>query len=251
MSKRQLGLRHYDCQLIGGIALHNCQIAETATGEGKTLVATLPSYLNSITKRKVILVTVNDYLAKRDAEWMKPIYENLGMTVSFIIPAQKVEERKEAYEADMIYATNNELGFDFLRNNMVVNTNDRMMNDYYFAIIDEVDSILIDEARTPLVISGPAENTAEIYKKISKFIPKLAEQVTAKEDEDPAVVSSEDTGHFVVDEKSKQVELTDYGHDFIEKLLKDDNLLEKDQSLYSSGNLRLLHYIQSLSLIHI
>ena len=245
VSKRQLGLRHYDCQLIGGIALHNCQIAEMATGEGKTLVATLPSYLNSITERKVILVTVNDYLAKRDAEWMKPIYENLGMTVSFIIPAQKVEERKEAYEADMIYATNNELGFDFLRNNMVVNTNDRMMNDYYFAIIDEVDSILIDEARTPLVISGPAENTAEIYKKISKFIPKLEEQVTAKEDEDPAVVSSEDTGHFVVDEKSKQVELTDYGHDFIEKLLKDDNLLEKDQSLYSSGNLRLLHYIQS------
>ena len=245
VSKRQLGLRHYDCQLIGGIALHNCQIAEMATGEGKTLVATLPSYLNSITERKVILVTVNDYLAKRDAEWMKPIYENLGMTVSFVIPAQKVEERKEAYEADMIYATNNELGFDFLRNNMVVNTNDRMMNDYYFAIIDEVDSILIDEARTPLVISGPAENTAEIYKKISKFIPKLEEQVTAKEDEDPAVVSSEDTGHFVVDEKSKQVELTDYGHDFIEKLLKDDNLLEKDQSLYSSGNLRLLHYIQS------
>jgi len=245
VSKRQLGLRHYDCQLIGGIALHNCQIAEMATGEGKTLVATLPSYLNSITERKVILVTVNDYLAKRDAEWMKPIYENLGMTVSFIIPAQKVEERKEAYEADMIYATNNELGFDFLRNNMVVNTNDRMMNDYYFAIIDEVDSILIDEARTPLVISGPAENTAEIYKKISKFIPKLEEQVTAKEDEDPAIVSSEDTGHFVVDEKSKQVELTDYGHDFIEKLLKDDNLLEKDQSLYSSGNLRLLHYIQS------
>ena len=245
VSKRQLGLRHYDCQLIGGIALHNCQIAEMATGEGKTLVATLPSYLNSFTERKVILVTVNDYLAKRDAEWMKPIYENLGMTVSFIIPAQKVEERKEAYEADMIYATNNELGFDFLRNNMVVNTNDRMMNDYYFAIIDEVDSILIDEARTPLVISGPAENTAEIYKKISKFIPKLEEQVTAKEDEGPAVVSPEDTGHFVVDEKSKQVELTDYGHDFIEKLLKDDNLLEKDQSLYSSGNLRLLHYIQS------
>ena len=245
VSKRQLGLRHYDCQLIGGIALHNCQIAEMATGEGKTLVATLPSYLNSITERKVILVTVNDYLAKRDAEWMKPIYENLGMTVSFIIPAQKVEERKEAYEADMIYATNNELGFDFLRNNMVVNTNDRMMNDYYFAIIDEVDSILIDEARTPLVISGPAENTAEIYKKISKFIPKLEEQVTSKEDEDTVVVSPEDTGHFVVDEKSKQVELTDYGHDFIEKLLKDDNLLEKDQSLYSSGNLRLLHYIQS------
>ena len=246
VSTRQLGLRHYDCQLIGGIALHNCQIAEMATGEGKTLVATLPSYLNSVTDRKVVLVTVNDYLAKRDAEWMGPIYENLGMSVSFIIPGQQLEERKSAYEADVIYATNNELGFDFLRNNMVVNTNDRMMNDYYFAIIDEVDSILIDEARTPLVISGPAENTAQIYQKISKFIPKLEEQtiIEADEEDDQDQVK-EDSGHFIKDEKSKQVELTDFGHDFIEQLLKDDNLLEEDQSLYSSGNLRLLHYIQS------
>ena len=246
VSTRQLGLRHYDCQLIGGIALHNCQIAEMATGEGKTLVATLPSYLNSITERKVVLVTVNDYLAKRDAEWMGPIYENLGMSVSFIIPGQQLEERKAAYEADVIYATNNELGFDFLRNNMVVNTNDRMMNDYYFAIIDEVDSILIDEARTPLVISGPAENTAQIYQKISKFIPKLEEQTIIEADEeDGEDQNKEDAGHFIIDEKSKQVELTDFGHDFIEQLLKDDNLLEEDQSLYSSGNLRLLHYIQS------
>ena len=246
VSTRQLGLRHYDCQLIGGIALHNCQIAEMATGEGKTLVATLPTYLNSITERKVVLVTVNDYLAKRDAEWMGPIYENLGMSVSFIIPGQQLEERKAAYEADVIYATNNELGFDFLRNNMVVNTNDRMMNDYYFAIIDEVDSILIDEARTPLVISGPAENTAQIYQKISKFIPKLEEQTVIEADEeDDQDQNKEDAGHFIIDEKSKQVELTDFGHDFIEQLLKDDNLLEEDQSLYSSGNLRLLHYIQS------
>ncbi len=246
VSTRQLGLRHYDCQLIGGIALHNCQIAEMATGEGKTLVATLPSYLNSITERKVVLVTVNDYLAKRDAEWMGPIYENLGMSVSFIIPGQQLEERKAAYEADVIYATNNELGFDFLRNNMVVNTNDRMMNDYYFAIIDEVDSILIDEARTPLVISGPAENTAQIYQKISKFIPKLEEQTIIEADgEDDQDQNRENAGHFIIDEKSKQVELTDFGHDFIEQLLKDDNLLEEDQSLYSSGNLRLLHYIQS------
>ena len=246
VSKRQLGLRHYDCQLIGGIALHNCQIAEMATGEGKTLVATLPSYLNSITERKVVLVTVNDYLAKRDAEWMGPIYENLGMSVSFIIPGQQLEVRKAAYEADVIYATNNELGFDFLRNNMVVNTNDRMMNDYYFAIIDEVDSILIDEARTPLVISGPAENTAQIYQKISKFIPKLEEQIIIEADEeDDQDQNKEDAGHFIIDEKSKQVELTDFGHDYIEQLLKDDNLLEEDQSLYSSGNLRLLHYIQS------
>ena len=245
VSKRQLGLRHYDCQLIGGIALHNCQIAEMATGEGKTLVATLPSYLNSITERKVILVTVNDYLAKRDAGWMGPIYENLGMSVSYIIPGQQLEERKNAYEADVIYATNNELGFDFLRNNMVVNTNDRMMNDYYFAIIDEVDSILIDEARTPLVISGPAENTAQIYQNISKFIPKLKQQISEDTEEENENENEIDIGHFIVDEKSKQVELTDFGHDFIEKLLKDDNLLEEDQSLYSSGNLRLLHYIQS------
>ena len=246
VSTRQLGLRHYDCQLIGGIALHNCQIAEMATGEGKTLVATLPSYLNSITERKVVLVTVNDYLAKRDAEWMGPIYENLGMSVSFIIPGQQLDERKTAYEADVIYATNNELGFDFLRNNMVVNTNDRMMNDYYFAIIDEVDSILIDEARTPLVISGPAENTAQIYQKISKFIPKLEEQpINEADEEEGQDQDKEDAGHFVIDEKSKQVELTDFGHDFIEQLLKNDNLLEEDQSLYSSGNLRLLHYIQS------
>ena len=245
VSKRQLGLRHYDCQLIGGIALHNCQIAEMATGEGKTLVATLPSFLNSITERKVVLVTVNDYLARRDAEWMGPIYENLDMSVSFIIPGQQLEERKTAYDADVIYATNNELGFDFLRNNMVVSANDRMMNDYYFAIIDEVDSILIDEARTPLVISGPAENTAQIYQKISKFIPKLEEQIVETEEVESEVREKVDSGHFILDEKSKQVELTDFGHDFIEKLLKDENLLEEDQSLYSSGNLRLLHYIQS------
>ena len=243
VSKRQLGLRHYDCQLVGGIALHNCQIAEMATGEGKTLVATLPSYLNSIAERKIVLVTVNDYLAKRDAEWMGPIYENLGISVSYIIPNQQLDERKAAYEADVIYATNNELGFDFLRNNMVVNTNDRMMNDYYFAIIDEVDSILIDEARTPLVISGPAENTAQIYQKISKFVPKLEQQFIQEELEEEEEMP--ESGHFVIDEKSKQVELTDLGHDFIEDLLKKDNLLEEDQSLYSSGNLRLLHYIQS------
>ncbi len=243
VSKRQLGLRHYDCQLLGGIALHNCQIAEMATGEGKTLVATLPSYLNSITKRKVVLVTVNDYLAKRDAEWMRPIYENLGIGVSFITSGQDLDVRKEAYKADVIYATNNELGFDFLRNNMVVNTEDRVMNDYYFAIIDEVDSILIDEARTPLVISGPTENTADIYQKISKFIPQLNEQISEEDEEGESKTIKE--GHFLIEEKSKQIELTDLGHDRIEQLLKDANMLQQDQSLYSSGNLRMLHFIQS------
>ena len=243
VSKRQLGLRHYDCQLVGGVALHNCQIAEMATGEGKTLVATLPSYLNSITKRKVVLVTVNDYLAKRDAEWMKPIYENLDIKVSFITSGQDIEDRKEAYKADVIYATNNELGFDFLRNNMVVNTEDRVMNDYYFAIIDEVDSILIDEARTPLVISGPAENTAEVYQKISRFIPKLNQQILEENEEGESKTIQD--GHFLIDERSKQIELTDSGHDYIEQLLKETNMLQEDQSLYSSGNLRLLHFIQS------
>ena len=243
VSKRQLGLRHYDCQLVGGVALHNCQIAEMATGEGKTLVATLPSYLNSITKRKVILVTVNDYLAKRDAEWMKPIYENLDIKVSFITSGQDIEDRKDAYKADVIYATNNELGFDFLRNNMVVNTEDRVMNDYYFAIIDEVDSILIDEARTPLVISGPAENTAEVYQKISRFIPKLNQQILEEDEEGESKTIQE--GHYLIDERSKQIELTDSGHDYIEQLLKESNMLQEDQSLYSSGNLRLLHFIQS------
>ena len=243
VSKRQLGLRHYDCQLVGGVALHNCQIAEMATGEGKTLVATLPSYLNSITKRKVVLVTVNDYLAKRDAEWMKPIYENLDIKVSFITSGQEIEDRKGAYKADVIYATNNELGFDFLRNNMVVNTEDRVMSDYYFAIIDEVDSILIDEARTPLVISGPAENTAEVYQKISRFIPKLNQQILEENEEGESKTIQD--GHFLIDERSKQIELTDSGHDYIEKLLKESNMLQEDQSLYSSGNLRLLHFIQS------
>ena len=243
VSNRQLGLRHYDCQLVGGVALHNCQIAEMATGEGKTLVATLPSYLNSLTERKVVLVTVNDYLAKRDAEWMRPIYENLGIKVSFITSGQDLNERKEAYEADVIYATNNELGFDFLRNNMVVNTEDRVMNDYYFAIIDEVDSILIDEARTPLVISGPTENTAETYQRISKFIPKLNQQISEENEEGESKTIKE--GHFIIEEKSKQIEMTDSGHDHIEELLKESNMLQQDQSLYSSGNLRMLHFIQS------
>ena len=173
VAKRKLNLRHFDCQLQGGIALHNGQIAEMATGEGKTLVATLPFYLNSFTERKVVLVTVNDYLAKRDAQWMKPIYEGLYMKVSFVVSGQTMEERKSSYEADVIYATNNELGFDFLRNNMAITRDERVMTDFYFAIVDEVDSILIDEARTPLVISGAAEDSSKVYGQISKFLPEL------------------------------------------------------------------------------
>ena len=168
VAKRSLNLRHYDCQLMGGIALHNCQIAEMATGEGKTLVATLPFYLNSFTKRKVVLITVNDYLAKRDAEWMEPVYKNLDMKVSYIISGQTMEERKLAYESDVIYATNNEIGFDYLRNNLAITKEERVLDDNYFAIVDEVDSILIDEARTPLIISGVGEGSVDFYQKINE-----------------------------------------------------------------------------------
>ena len=240
VAKRSLNLRHYDCQLMGGIALHNCQIAEMATGEGKTLVATLPFYLNSFTKRKVVLITVNDYLAKRDAEWMEPVYKNLDMKVSYIISGQTMEERKLAYESDVIYATNNEIGFDYLRNNLAITKEERVLDDNYFAIVDEVDSILIDEARTPLVISGASEDTSKVFGQIGSIIPQLKEQ-KAKETE----IQDDENGHFIIDEKSKNVELTDEGHGFLEGLLKSNNILKDDQSLYSSSNLKLLHYIQS------
>ena len=244
VSKRQLGLRPYDCQLIGGVALHNCQIAEMATGEGKTLVATLPIYLNSITSRTVVLVTVNDYLAQRDANWMSPLYKNLGMSVSSVVSGQGPEDRQKSYSSDVIYATNNELGFDYLRNNMVLSKTERVMEDCFYAIVDEVDSILIDEARTPLVISGPAEDTSKTYQQISQFIPQLKQQAVLEEGEE---ITPEQVGDFLIDEKSKQVELTDKGHDRVESLLKQASMIEKDESLYSSNNLKLLHYIQSVS----
>ena len=242
VSKRQLGLRPYDCQMIGGVALHNCQIAEMATGEGKTLVATLPIYLNSITNRTVVLVTVNDYLAQRDANWMGPLYKNLGMSVSSVVSGQGPEDRQKSYSSNVIYATNNELGFDYLRNNMVLSKTERVMEDCFYAIVDEVDSILIDEARTPLVISGPAEDTSRTYQQISQFIPQLKQQAVLEEGEE---ITPEQVGDFLIDEKSKQVELTDKGHDRVESLLKQAGMIEKDQSLYSSNNLKLLHYIQS------
>ena len=243
VAKRKLNLRHFDCQLQGGIALHNGQIAEMATGEGKTLVATLPFYLNSFTERKVVLVTVNDYLAKRDAQWMKPVYEGLDMKVSFVVSGQTMEERKSSYEADVIYATNNELGFDFLRNNMAITRDERVMTDFYFAIVDEVDSILIDEARTPLVISGAAEDSSKVYRQIAKFLPELKKQVISADEEGNKEITQE--GHFLIDEKSKQVELTELGHDHVEYLLQSAGMLKEQNSLYSSANLRLLHYIQS------
>ena len=231
--ERVLGLRHFDVQLIGGMALHEGKIAEMRTGEGKTLVATLPAYLNALTGNGVHLITVNDYLANRDAHWMGPLYEFLGISVGVIRSGQAPEQKAAAYSADIIYGTNNEFGFDYLRDNMAFTMDDRMQGQLAFAIVDEVDSILIDEARTPLVISGASEDSSELYKKINRLIPSL------KPD------SEEEPGHFTVDEKQRQVELTEAGHEFIEELMIREKLLEEGDSLYAATNLNLLHHVNS------
>jgi preprotein translocase subunit SecA len=173
---RAMGMRHFDVQMIGGITLHEGRIAEMRTGEGKTLVATLPAYLNALTGRGVHLVTVNDYLATRDAEWMKPLYNFLGMSVGVIVPGQSQQEKRASYQCDIIYGTNNEFGFDYLRDNMAFSLEDKMQRELHFAIVDEVDSILIDEARTPLIISGPAEDGSELYRKVNSMVPQLTQE---------------------------------------------------------------------------
>jgi preprotein translocase subunit SecA len=203
-SVRTLGMRHFDVQLIGGVVLHQGRIAEMKTGEGKTLVATLPVYLNALPGKGVHVVTVNDYLAKRDSQWMGKIYKFLGMSVSCIVHGLSDEERKAAYGADIAYGTNNEFGFDYLRDNMKLRISDYVQRDFHYAIVDEVDSILIDEARTPLIISGPAEESTEKYDRINKIIPKL------KRDSD-----------YIVDEKSRSVALTEEGNEKVEQLLKE------------------------------
>ncbi len=223
-AKRVLGQRHYDAQILGGIVLHQGKISEMKTGEGKTLVSTLPTYLNAITGKGVHIVTVNDYLAKRDSEWMGQIYNFLGLSVGCIIPNLDDEQRKKAYKADITYATNNELGFDFLRDNMKFSFDQMVQREFNFAIVDEVDSILIDEARTPLIISGPTEDNSELYKTINKLMPKLNE-----EDLD-------------IDEKTKSVALTEQGNDNIEKILKEKNLL-KSKNLYDPENVGIVHHI--------
>ncbi len=199
-SIRTLGLRHFDVQLIGGIALHNGKVAEMRTGEGKTLVATMPAYLNALTGKGVHLVTVNDYLAKRDAEWMKPIYEFLGLTVGVNVPGMGLSEKQAAYAADITYGTNNEFGFDYLRDNMVFSLDQRVQRPLHYAIIDEVDSILIDEARTPLIISGQAEESSDLYIKINKLVPFLRLQ-KMEEGQKEEEVSEEDRGDYTIDEK--------------------------------------------------
>ncbi|SEQ93317.1 preprotein translocase subunit SecA [Solimonas aquatica] len=237
--KRVMGMRHFDVQLIGGAILHEGKIAEMRTGEGKTLVATLPAYLNALSGKGVHVVTVNDYLARRDSEWMGRIFRFLGMSVGVITSGQTTEEKRAAYACDITYATNNELGFDYLRDNMAFSLADKVQRGHAYAIVDEVDSILIDEARTPLIISGPTDDDPELYRKINALIPKLAAQ---KEEDGP--------GDFSVDEKGKQVHLTEDGHEKVEHLMRSGGLLGEEDSLYDAANIVLLHHLNALLRAH-
>ena len=246
-AKRALGLRHYDVQLIGGIALHEGRIAEMRTGEGKTLVATLPLVLNALAGEGVHLVTVNDYLARRDAEWMSPVYEALGLSTGVVVPGQSQEEKRAAYQCDITYGTNNEFGFDYLRDNMAFSLSDRIQRGSCFAIVDEVDSILIDEARTPLIISGGAEDSSAAYLAVDRLVP-LLEKADQPPDMDPDEVVP---GDFVIDEKQRNVELTEEGHRKIESLLVKQGLLTEGDSLYGTGNLNLLHHVHAALKAHV
>ena len=230
---RALGMRHFDVQLIGGMVLHEGMIAEMRTGEGKTLVATLPAYLNALTGDSVHLITVNDYLATRDAAWMAPLYEFLGMSVGVIHSGQSPEDKRNAYACDIVYGTNNEFGFDYLRDNMAFSMADKAQGRLAFAVVDEVDSILIDEARTPLIISGAAEDSSELYRAVNALIPKLEQETEV------------DAGDFTVDEKMRQIELTEAGHEKVEAMLIEAGLLEEGVSLYAATTLGLLHHVHS------
>ena len=247
-SKRTLGLRHFDSQMLGGISLAEGNIAEMKTGEGKTLVATLPAYLNSVIGNKAILVTVNDYLAKRDAEWMRPIYEFLGLKVGVVNSNQMIQEKITSYKCDVIYATNNELGFDYLRDNMAHSVEERVQCSLDFAIVDEVDSILIDEARTPLIISGPSSESSDLYRKIRKFIPKLTKQLREETEEEP--LTDDEKGHYLIDEKNKSVELTDDGYILVEGFLEESEMLGDSEGLYSVSNLQIMKFVQATLRAH-
>ena len=244
VSRRSLEMRHFDVQLIGGIVLHEGNIAEMRTGEGKTLVATLPAYLHAIEEKGVHIITVNDYLAKRDADWMGKLYENLGMTVGVIYNQQVAEEKKQAYQADVTYGTNNEFGFDYLRDNLVGNMEQRVQRNPYFAIVDEVDSILIDEARTPLIISGARADNTELYRQINALIPPLMEQ---KMGEENTIVQE---GDFIKDEKNRTIDLSERGHENIERVLISKGLLAEGASLYDIQAIHLLHHIQAALKAH-
>ena len=237
--KRTMGMRHYDVQMVGGMALHEGKIAEMRTGEGKTLVATLAAYLNALSGKGVHVITVNDYLATRDAQWMSKLYSFLGMRTGIIVNGMDQAQRQEAYAADITYGTNNEFGFDYLRDNMAHQKEERVQRKLNYAIVDEVDSILIDEARTPLIISGAAEDSSEMYASINKIVPLLKRQ----EGEDGEEVTVE--GDFTVDEKSKQIFLTDAGHHTTEKLLQEAGILPEGASLYDSASISVLHHFNA------
>lgn len=237
-SQRVFGMRHFDVQLIGAMVLHTGKIAEMRTGEGKTLMATLAVYLNALTGRGVHVVTVNDYLARRDAEWMGKLYQFLGMSVGVVVPQQPNEEKKAAYQADITYGTNNEFGFDYLRDNMEYRAEDKRQRELVFAIVDEVDSILIDEARTPLIISGQAEDHTALYKSLN-VVPPLLERMTAE----PKPNEPEVDGDFWVDEKNHQIYLSEAGHENAERILTEQGLLPEGQSLYDARNITLMHHL--------
>ena len=224
-ARRALGLRAFDVQLMGGIFLHQGNISEMRTGEGKTLVATFPAYLNALTGKGVHVVTVNDYLAKRDAKWMGKVYRQLGMTVGVVYPFQSDTEKRAAYKADITYATNNELGFDYLRDNMKASLEEMSQRGHYFAIVDEVDSILVDEARTPLIISGPSQDRSDLYKTLDKYIPELSPE------------------HYKVDEKTRNATFTEEGNEFLEKRLQEVGVLPPDQTLYDPESTTIVHHV--------
>ena len=233
-ASRALNMRHFDVQLIGGMVLHDGKISEMRTGEGKTFIAPLAAYLNALTEQSVHIVTVNDYLARRDSEWMGAVYEKLGLSVGVVVGGQNPEERVAAYQADITYGTNNEFGFDYLRDNMVYEASQRVQRGHYFAIVDEVDSILIDEARTPLIISGPTEESSDIYYQVDKLVHRLK----------PCAADSED-GDYTVDEKSRLALLTEPGHQRIEEALTKEGLLKENQSLYDLNNVNVLHHVNA------
>jgi preprotein translocase subunit SecA len=238
-SRRKLGLRHFDVQLIGGLVLHSGKIAEMRTGEGKTLMATLPAYLNALAGEGVHVVTVNEYLAQRDSDWMAPLFRFLGLEVGVIKNSQSSEEKRAAYACDITYGTNNEFGFDYLRDNLAFRLEDRTQRKLSFAIIDEVDSILIDEARTPLIISGPAEESTELYIKINTLIPRLVRQTT-----------EDGPGDYGVDEKTKQATLSEDGHQKVEEMMAEIGLLREGESLYDATNIRLMHHLNAALRAH-
>ncbi len=245
-ARRTLGMRHFDVQLVGGLALHRGRIAEMRTGEGKTLMATLPAYLNALPGQGVHVVTVNEYLAQRDADWMGPIYRFLGLTVGVIRNGQSTDEKRAAYACDITYGTNNEFGFDYLRDNLAFRLDDRVQRALSFAIVDEVDSILIDEARTPLIISGPAEESTETYVAINRLVPRLERMQGAP----PGRDEPESPGDFSVDEKQRQVHLSEAGHERVEELMIGAGLLREGESLYDPSNIRLMHHLNAALRAH-